>query len=85
MIERTIDSAINTKPAPWAAPRRTRKAAKKVGAAKKAPRDKKAGKPKAERANKKAEVIAMMNRAKGAALAEIITATGWQAYATKLL
>jgi hypothetical protein len=30
------------------------------------------------RANKKAEVIAMMKRAKGATLAEIVTATSWQ-------
>ena len=32
----------------------------------------------AERTNKKAEVIAMMKRAKGATLAEIVKATGWQ-------
>lgn len=31
-----------------------------------------------ERTNKKAEVIAMMKRAKGATLAEIMEATGWQ-------
>jgi hypothetical protein len=31
-----------------------------------------------ERSNKKAEVIAMMKRAKGATLAEIAKATGWQ-------
>ena len=31
-----------------------------------------------ERSNKKSDVIAMMKRAKGATLAEIILATGWQ-------
>jgi hypothetical protein len=31
-------------------------------------------------ANKKAEVIAMMKRAKGATLAEIMEATSWQAH-----
>ena len=35
--------------------------------------------PAAERANKKAEVIAMMKRTKGAALAEIMGVTEWQA------
>ena len=34
--------------------------------------------PKTERANKKAEVIALMKRAKGATPAEIMKATGWQ-------
>jgi hypothetical protein len=37
-----------------------------------------AGKPKADRTNGKAEVIAMMKRAKGATLPEIMKATGWQ-------
>ena len=39
---------------------------------------KKAAQPAAERSNKKAEVIAMMKRAKGVTLAEIMDATGWQ-------
>jgi hypothetical protein len=64
MSENTIDSGTNGK-APQAAPKQTRKAAKKFRAAKKAPRDKKAGKPKADRANKKAAVIAVMKRPKG--------------------
>ena len=38
----------------------------------------KRGGDKAERSNKKAEVIAMMKRASGATLAEIVVATGWQ-------
>ena len=35
------------------------------------------------RSNKKAEVIAMMKRAKGATLAEIMEATGWQAHTVR--
>jgi hypothetical protein len=37
-------------------------------------------KPKADRANKKAEVIAVMQASKGATLAEIMAATKWQAH-----
>jgi len=80
--EHTIDSETKSK-APEAAPKRARKAAKKAKAVKTASRSKKAGKPKADRANKKAEVIAMMKRAKGATLAEIMTATGWQAHTVR--
>jgi outer membrane biosynthesis protein TonB len=42
------------------------------------PAKKAASKPAAERTNKKAVVIAMMTRAKGATLAEIAEVTGWQ-------
>jgi hypothetical protein len=35
------------------------------------------------RTNKKAEVIAMMKRAKGATLAEIVEATGWQRHTVR--
>jgi hypothetical protein len=38
---------------------------------------------KEERANKKAEVIALMKRAKGATLAEIVESTGWQKYTVR--
>ena len=41
------------------------------------------GNTKADRTNKKAEVIAMMKRAKGATLAEIMKATGWQAHSVR--
>jgi len=41
---------------------------------------KRASKRKANRTNKKADVIASMKRAKGATLAEIMKATGWQAH-----
>jgi len=84
MSEHTIDSETNSKPASEAAPKRARKAAKKSKAATKAARGKKAAsKPKADRTNKKAEVMAMMKRAKGATLAEIMKATGWQAHTVR--
>jgi hypothetical protein len=35
------------------------------------------------RNNKKAEVIAMMNRAKGVTLAEIVETTGWQKHTVR--
>ena len=36
-----------------------------------------------ERSNKKAEVIAMMKRAKGTTLAEIVETTGWQKHTVR--
>ena len=69
---------------PEAKPKKTAKGAK---AAKKAKPVKKVAKKPAgkatERSNKKAEVIAMMKRAKGATLAEIMEATGWQAHTVR--
>ena len=65
-----------------AAPKRQRKA-KKAKPAKKARSNKPAGKPKTDRTNKKAEVIAMMKRAKGATLAEIMKVTGWQPHTVR--
>jgi len=44
---------------------------------------KRAVKPKPEHADKKAAVIAMMKRAKGATLAEIMAATKWQAHTVR--
>jgi hypothetical protein len=55
------------------------KATKKAAKAKKAPK----AKPDAERSNKKADVISLMKRAKGATLAEIIEATNWQAHTVR--
>ena len=57
--------------------------AKKSKPAKKAARAKKTGAKGAERSNKKAEVIAMMKRAKGVTLAEILEATGWQKHTVR--
>ena len=64
------------------------KASKKASPAKKAPTGerkakKPAEKPKSDRTNKKAEVIAMIKRAKGATLPEIMEATGWQKHTVR--
>jgi hypothetical protein len=83
MSENAIDSE-NSKPAPDAAkPKGARKAAKKAKPAKKGAPAKKPAKPKADRTNKKAEVISMMKRAKGATLPEIMKATGWQPHTVR--
>ena len=53
-------------------------------AAKKEARSKKpTRKAKGDSGNKRAEVIAMMKRAKGATLAEIMRTTGWQAHTVR--
>ena len=65
------------------APEVKRTAAKKAKPAKKAGRAKKASSTKADRANKKAEVIALLRRAKGATLAEIMVVTKWQAHTVR--
>jgi hypothetical protein len=58
--------------------------AKKAKAAKRAGRTKTSAiKPPADRANKEAEVIAMMKRAKGATLPEIMKATSWQPHTVR--
>jgi hypothetical protein len=67
-----------------AQPKGKAKAPKKAKPAKTSGRTKKAaGKPKSERTNKKAEVIALMKRAKGATLAEIMAATKWQTHTVR--
>jgi hypothetical protein len=63
-------------------PRKGGKPAKKAKAAKKAS-GKAAGDKASERSNKKAEVVAMMRRAKGATLTEIMEATGWQKHTVR--
>ena len=84
MSENAIDSENIGKPAPDPAkPKGARKAGKKAKPAKKASHTKKASNPKADRTNKKAEVIAMMKRAKGATLAEIMKATDWQPHTVR--
>jgi hypothetical protein len=85
MTTDTIDTGSNSKPEPEAAKTKGgRKPAKKAKAAKKAaPAKKAARKPKTDRINKKAEVIEMMQRAKGATLAEIMKATDWQRHTVR--
>jgi Protein of unknown function (DUF3489) len=73
------DEAAAAKPEP---PRKGGKPAKKAKAAKKASGKATSEKP-SERSNKKAEVIAMMMRAKGVTLAEIMQATGWQRHTVR--
>jgi len=89
-----MSNATNETPAADVQPRETetkpKKPAKGAKLAKNAKRSKTAkpgkkpaAKPAAEHTNKKAEVIAMMKRAKGATLAEIMKATGWQAHTVR--
>jgi hypothetical protein len=62
-------------------PAKKAKAAKKAAPVKAAPAKKSADK--GERSNKKAEVTAMMKRAKGVTLAEIMEVTGWQPHTVR--
>ena len=64
-------------------PKAKRAPGKKASAAMKPRAKKPVNKLKADRAHKKAEVIAMMKRAKGATLAEIMAATEWQAHTVR--
>jgi hypothetical protein len=84
MSENAIDGENISKPAPDTPKRKgARKPTKKAKPAKANRAKKAATKPKTDRANKKAEVIAMMKRAKGATLPEIIKATDWQAHTVR--
>ena len=63
---------------------KTKRVPKKAKPAKKAGRAKKpASKSKVDRANKKADVMALMKRTKGATLAEIMAVTKWQAHTVR--
>jgi hypothetical protein len=64
-------------------PAKTAKSGKKGKAGKHAEAKKQARKGTGDRSNKKAEVIAMLKRAKGATLAEIMAATNWQAHTVR--
>ena len=59
-------------------PGKKTRSANKAGSAKKS-----TAKPKPGRADKKAEVIALLKRAKGATLPEIMAATLWQAHTVR--
>ena len=86
MSNATIETpAAAAQPEPETKPKKAAKgakAAKKAKPAKKAKAAKKE-KPAVERSNKKAEVSAMMKRATGATLAEIMEATGWQKHTVR--
>jgi hypothetical protein len=79
------DTIENATPAPDAeSPKAKRKLSTKTKQARKrAGKKKLTRKAKADCTNKKAEVIAMMKRAKGATLAEIMKETGWQAHTVR--
>jgi hypothetical protein len=81
--EMTSDSIENTILAPVADEARGKRRPGKKAKATKKPAAAKKSKPKAERANKKAEVISLMKRAKGATLDEIMKATYWQAHTVR--
>jgi hypothetical protein len=83
MSENAIDLANGAgKPEPTAAKKKRERKAKKAKPAMKGPRSRPA-RPKGERTNKKAEAIAMVKRAKGVTLAEIVEATGGQKYTVR--
>jgi hypothetical protein len=80
----TIESERNASAPEVPQPKTKRAPAKKAKPVNKARRAKKpAIKPKGERANKRAEVIALMKRAKGVTLAEIMKATDWQPHTVR--
>ena len=84
MLNDSIENSAAAQPEP-AKPKGKPRATKKTKPVKNAsPARKAAGKPKGDRANKKVEVVALMKRAKGATLAEIMVATGWQAHGARL-
>jgi hypothetical protein len=80
----SIESENTNMSAAEAAAAKGQRKTKKAKPAIKAGRAKKpATKSKTDRTNKKAEVLAMMKRAKGATLAEIVKATGWQPHTVR--
>ena len=74
MTSETIEPESTGKPAPQGERTKSKHTStKKARAAKKAGSAKKTAEPKTERANKKAEVIALMKRAKGATSGQAIS------------
>jgi len=84
MSESAIDSDANNKPVSAAnQPKPKRKATKKAKLPKRQAKAKKPTGDASGRSNKKSEVISMLKRAKGATLAEIMEATGWQRHTVR--
>ena len=81
----TIESENNATLEPGAEQTKgRRKLTKKATVSKKAGRAKRAvSKPRSDRTNKKTEVIALLKRAKGATLAEIVEVTAWQPHTVR--
>jgi len=75
-------SPDSAQPAPDVAPAKGKSKKSPVKTAGRA-RAQKSAKGAEERSNKKAEVIAMMKRAKGVTLSEIVEATGWQKHTVR--
>ena len=82
-----MENAIETAAQPTAVAQPATKSKKPTRSAKSSKKAKPAAKNSAksatDRSNKKAEVIALMKRSKGATLAEIMKATGWQAHTVR--
>jgi hypothetical protein len=79
----TKPAAKGTKAAKHAKPAKKTANAKPAKATKKTAAPAQKGAKTGERSNKKTEVVAMMERAKGATLAEIMEATGWQKHTVR--
>ena len=80
----TIESESNREPDVTVSPTKgRRKASKKAKPTKRASTAKKPAGKASDRTNKKAEVIAIMKRAKGATLGEIMATTGWQRHTVR--
>jgi hypothetical protein len=80
MISETAESDATPEPE---SPKTRRKAARKAKPVKRRAATKKVPAKDTERVIKKAEVIALMKRAKGATPAEIMAATEWQAHTVR--
>jgi len=80
----TIESENSAASEPAAAqPKGGRKPTKKAKAQKKPGRTKRTASAKTDRPNKKAKVTALMKRARGATLAEIMKTMGWQPHTVR--
>ena len=83
-----IENEVNNAPESTAVPSKPRRNVVKKAKSARTPARAKTAKPTkkggaSERTNKKAEVIALMKRAKGVTLAEIMAATGWQKHTVR--
>jgi hypothetical protein len=78
----SIETGVTAAPAHASEPK-AKRAGKKTKAAKKVARARTNGKQKSDRTNKKAEVIAMLKRSKGATLADIMAAMKWQSHTVR--